>query len=152
MTTTDDIVLRPAVSFAFLQVLPLILFSLTFLLLAWYLSPYFIFFSIPVCAAAGYRMWYIRSMQYLISREYIRLTRGLLFKRVDQLEMYRIKDFIITQPFSLQLLRLMNLTLKSTDTENAVITFHGIPFSEITDTIRERVQEARHGNNIYEIN
>jgi uncharacterized membrane protein YdbT with pleckstrin-like domain len=152
MTTTDDLVLRPAVSFAFLQVFPLILLSLTFLLLAWYLSPYFVFFSMAVCAIAGYRMWYIRSIRYLITGEYIRLTRGLLFKREDRLEMYRIKDYIITQPLSLQILGLMNLTLISTDTANAVIVLAGIPLSDITDTIRERVQAARQAIRIFELN
>lgn len=152
MTTTDDISLKPQMSFAILKILPLVFLALIFLLLAWYLSPYFVFFSFIVCAVAIYQMWSIRSFEYLISMEYIRLTRGIFFKRVDQLEMYRIKDFIITQPLSLQLLRLMNLTLKSTDTENSVITLTGIPLSGITDTIRDRVQQARHSNNIYELN
>jgi uncharacterized membrane protein YdbT with pleckstrin-like domain len=152
MTTNDDIMLRPAVSFAFFKVLPLILFALTFLLLAWYLSPYFVFFSIMICGVALYRMCYIRSFRYLISLEYIRISRGILFKREDRLEMYCIKDYIITQPISLQLLHLMNLTLKSKDSENAVITLAGIPSSAITDTIRERVQRARHTHNIYELN
>ena len=152
MTQTDDILLRPAFIFAFLKALPLTLLAVTFLLLAWWLSPYFILFSFFMCGAAWYRMLYIRSFQYLISTEYIRFTRGLFFKRVDQLEMYRIKDYIITQSFILQLFRLMNLTLKSTDPENPVIMLAGIAESDITDTIRNRVQQARHNNNIYELN
>jgi uncharacterized membrane protein YdbT with pleckstrin-like domain len=152
MTDTDDIVLKPAVSYAFLKVLPLIFLAQTFLSLAWYLSPCFILFSFVACLAAGYRLLYIRSLQYLISKEYIRLTEGLLFKRIDYLEMYRVKDYIIKQSLSLQLLRLIHLTLKSTDLENPTITLTGIPDSEITNRIRERVQQARRKNNIYEIN
>jgi hypothetical protein len=60
--------------------------------------------------------------------------------------------YIITQSFILQLFRLMYLTLKSTDPENPVIQFQGIPESTITDTIRDRVQEARKNNKIYELN
>ena len=149
---TDDILLRPAFIFAFLKALPLTLLAVTFLLLAWWLSPYFIFLGLFICGAAWYRLLYIRNFQYLISKEYIRFSRGIFFKRVDQLEMYRIKDYIITQSFILQLFGLMNLTLKSTDPENPVISLTGIVESDITDKIRERVQKARHDNNIYELN
>jgi uncharacterized membrane protein YdbT with pleckstrin-like domain len=152
MTHNDDILLRPAMLFAFLKTLPLILLAITFLLLAWWLSPYFIVFSLGVCGVAWYRLLYIRSFQYLVTTEYIRMTRGLFFKRVDQLEMFRVKDYIITQSFILQLFKLMYLTLKSTDPENPVIQFQGIPESTITDTIRDRVLFARKNNNIYELN
>jgi uncharacterized membrane protein YdbT with pleckstrin-like domain len=152
MMQNDDILLKPAMLFAFLKALPLILLAITFLLLAWWLSPYFILFSLAICGVAWYRLLYIRSFQYLITAEYIRLTRGIFFKRVDQVEMFRVKDYIITQSFILQLFRLMYLTLKSTDPENPVIQFTGIPESAITDTIRDRVQEARKNNKIYELN
>jgi uncharacterized membrane protein YdbT with pleckstrin-like domain len=152
MTQNDDILLKPAMLFAFLKALPLMLLAITFLLLAWWLSPYFILFSLAVCGVAWYRLLYIRSFRYLITTEYIRMTRGIFFKRVDQLEMFRVKDYIITQSFILQLFKLMYLTLKSTDPENPIIQFIGIPESAITDTIRDRVQQARHHNNIYELN
>ena len=152
MTQNDDILLRPAFIFAFLKALPLILLAIIFLLLAWWLSPYFILFSIVVCGVAWYRMLYLRSFHYLISSEYIRFTRGIFFMRVDQIEMFRIKDYIITQSFLLQVFGLMVLTLKSTDPENPVISLTGIPVSDITDTLRDRVQQARHDNNIYELN
>jgi len=152
MTHTDDIILKPAFSFAFLKALPLVLLSLTLLFLAWRLSPYFILFSFVVCLAAWYRILYIRTIEYLVTTEYIRISRGIFFKRVDQLEMYRIKDYVMMQPFSLQLFRLMDLLLKSTDPENPQVWLRGIPESGIIDTIRDRVQEARKHNNIYEVN
>jgi uncharacterized membrane protein YdbT with pleckstrin-like domain len=152
MTQNDDIVLKPAFLFAFLKVLPLVLLAITFLLLAWWLSPYFILFSLIVCGAAWYRILYLRSFQYLVTTEYIRITYGIFFKRIDQAEMFRVRDFIITQSFVLQLFKLMNLTLVSTDHSNQIIYLQGIPESDIVDTIRDRVQEARHHNNIYELN
>jgi len=129
-----------------------VLLSLTLLFLAWRLSPYFILFSFVVCLAAWYRILYIRTIEYLVTTEYIRISRGIFFKRVDQLEMYRIKDYVMMQPFSLQLFRLMDLLLKSTDPENPQVWLRGIPESGIIDTIRDRVQEARKHNNIYEVN
>jgi hypothetical protein len=66
--------------------------------------------------------------------------------------MYRIKDYVMMQPLSLRLFRLMDLLLKSTDPENPMIWLRGIPESGIIDTIRDRVQEARKHNQIYEVN
>ena len=152
MTQNDDILLKPTMLFAFLKAFPLILLAITFLLLAWWLSTYFILFSLGVCSATWYRLLYIRSFQYLITAEYIKLTRGIFFKRIDQIEMFRVKDYIITQSFMLQICKLMCLTLKSTDPENPVIQLKGIPESDLIDTLRERVLAARKNNNIYELN
>jgi uncharacterized membrane protein YdbT with pleckstrin-like domain len=152
MIKNNEILLRPAMSFAFLKILPLTLLSLTFLLLAWYLSPFFLLFSFVVMAAACYRLLYIRRCSYLITPEEIKTTSGIFFRRTDYMEMYRIKDYIVTRPFMLQVFGLMNVTLRSTDAENPVLLLSGIPASEIIETIREYVQEARKNNNIYEIN
>jgi uncharacterized membrane protein YdbT with pleckstrin-like domain len=152
MTQNDEILLRPAMLFAFLKVLPLITLAIIFLLLAWWLSPYFIVFSMVVCGFAWYRLLYIRSFKYQVTAEYILLTQGIFFKRIDQVELFRVKDYIITQLFIMQICKLMYLTLKSTDAENATIRFQGIPESNIIENIRDRVLEARKSNNIYELN
>jgi uncharacterized membrane protein YdbT with pleckstrin-like domain len=152
MTPKDKITLRPAISYALLSVVPLIILALLFLALAWILSPSFILFSLIVLLFTWYRLLYIRSSRYEVNDGYIRFSKGLFLKRTEHLEMYRIKDYIQTQTFTMQLLRLMNLTLKGTDPENPSITMTGIPVSDIIDDLRERVQQARVANNIYEIN
>ncbi|SEN02406.1 PH domain-containing protein [Mucilaginibacter gossypiicola] len=152
MTHQDDIKLKPSVIFAFIKVLPLLALALTFLFLAWQLSAYFIVFSLAFTGLAWYRVLYLRNYEYLIGKEYIRISRGIFFKRIDQVEMYRIKDYIITQSFILQIFRLMDVTLKSTDIENPVIQLRGISLSDIIETIRERVQDARKINKIIELN
>jgi len=126
--------------------------ALVFLLLAWCLSPFFLFFSIILVGMAWYRFMYIRTSTYTISAEVIRISRGIFFKRTDQLEMFRIKDYIVTQSFLMQLFHLMDLTLKGTDPENPVIWLRGIPESNMVDTIRNHVNEARQHNRLYEIN
>jgi len=152
MTSTPEIRLRPALAYAVMKISPLILLSLTLLWLAWNLSPCFVGFSFAVLLAAGYRLLYIRSLVWLITPEELKISSGILFKRADRIEMYRIKDYIITQSFLLQLFRLMTLTLKSTDAETPVVQLPGICESEIIDIIREHVQQARKNNHIYEIN
>lgn len=152
MEHPEIIQLRPAGIFAFFKIFPLILCAIGFLLLAWGYWPYLIGLSLLCVLLAFYRFIYIRNIQYEISPEIIRITRGLFFKRVDQVELFRVKDYILTQSFLLQLFRLMDLELKSTDPINPVIWLRGIPYSDLTDTIRSHVQSARQDNRVYEIN
>jgi uncharacterized membrane protein YdbT with pleckstrin-like domain len=147
-----NIQLRPTAIYAFMKCLPLILLAAIFLFLSWKLSPSFIWFSFAATIISLYCYLYIRRLTYLITCDYIRISKGIFFKRVGQVELYRVKDYIITQPPVIQLFRLMNVTLKSTDSENPVVTMKGIPRSDLIDEIRARVQEARKNNKIYEIN
>ena len=148
----NEIILKPAIIFAFLKTLPLVGLGLVFLSFAWWLSPLFLFFSLGLIGMAWYRFIFIRTCLYVVTSEVIRIRRGIFFKRTDQVELYRLKDYIVTQPFLLQLFGLIDLTLKGTDPENPVIWLRGIPETDIVDTIRDRVQDARGHNRIYEIN
>jgi len=146
------ITIRPARIFAFVHVLAFMLCSLGFLLLAWHLWPGLVWVSLLSALFGFYRFCFIRCVCYTITPEIIRIRRGIFFKRTDQVELYRVKDYILTQPFLLQICGLMNLTLKSTDPENPVIWLRGIPASDLVDTLRGYVQQARLNNKIYEIN
>jgi uncharacterized membrane protein YdbT with pleckstrin-like domain len=155
ITPTDEpqvLEIRPAASFAFIKILPLVFVSVGLLLIAYRIFPALTWLSVAVMVFAFYRFLYIRRIVYLITPEIIRLTRGIFFKRTDTVEMYRIKDYILTRPMIFQIFRLMDLTLKTTDPENPTIWLRGIPLSDLTDTIRTHVQEARQHNRIYEIN
>jgi uncharacterized membrane protein YdbT with pleckstrin-like domain len=152
LNTPQVISLRPAAVFAFLKVFPLILCTLGFLFLAWWIYPVFIWFSLLTLAMAIYRFTYIRRISYWVTPEFVRISRGIFFKRTDQVELFRVKDYILTQSFLLQVFCLMDLELRSTDPVNPVIWLRGIPHSNLVDTIREHVQEGRQHNRIYEIN
>jgi len=144
--------IRPAAVFAFVHVMAFTLCSIGFLLLAWRYWPGLVWISLLSAVFGFYRFLFIRSVCYTITPEIIRIRRGIFFKRTDQVELYRVKDYILTQPFLLQVCGLMNLTLKSTDPENPVIWLRGIPASDLVDTLRGYVQQARLNNKIYELN
>jgi uncharacterized membrane protein YdbT with pleckstrin-like domain len=148
----EMIVVRPATLFAFIKVFPFILCALGFLLLAWRYYPPLSIFSLLAAMIGCYRFFYIRHIIYTITPEVIRITRGLCFKRTDQVELFRVKDYVQTQSFLLQLFSLMDLMLRTTDPVNPVIWLRGIPLSDIVDTIRAHVLETRQHNRIYEIN
>jgi len=147
-----DIQLRPSPIFAFFHIIAFISCAIAFLWLANRYYPTLIWFSLFSMAFGIYRYIFIRRVIYLVTPQYIRITRGIFFKTIDTIELFRVKDYIITEPFLLQIFRLMDLHLKTTDPENPVIWLRGIPQSNIIDIIRERVLESRQHNRIFEIN
>ena len=144
--------IRPAVIFAFIKISGLLLAAAGFLLLAWRYFPVLIWLSLAIMLFAAYRYLYIRRIRYLITPEYLQVNRGLFFRQVDTVELFRVKDYTLTQPFVLQIFKLMDLHLKTTDPENPEVWLRGIPLSDLVEQLRERVLETRQHNRIYEIN
>ncbi|MGP2550166.1 PH domain-containing protein [Mucilaginibacter rubeus] len=134
-----------------MKALPYLLTAIALLFSAWRFSPCLIWLSLAACVVALYKLCLIRCRRFLISGEFIRVTTGILFKRTDQLEMFRIKDFIVTQSLLFQIFKLMDLTLITTDATSKICRLTGIPASDLLDTIRMRVQDARKNNAIWEI-
>ncbi|WP_114941281.1 PH domain-containing protein [Mucilaginibacter endophyticus] len=145
------ITIRPAAVFAFMHLLTFILASLGFLLLAWRCWPELVWISLSSAVYGLYRFCFLRSVCYTVSPETICIRRGVFFKRTDQVALYRMKDYVLTQPFLLQLFYLMNVKLKSTDPENPIIWLRGIPASDLLDTLRGYVQQARLNNKVYDV-
>jgi len=132
--------------------LPTIICALAFAWLANSYFPGFMWFSLFTMIFGIYRYIAIRRVIYLVTPQYIRITKGLFFKQIDMVELFRIKDYAITEPLLFQVFKLMDVHLKTTDPGNPVLWLRGIPQSDIIDTIRERVLESRQHNRIYEIN
>jgi uncharacterized membrane protein YdbT with pleckstrin-like domain len=148
---SDNITLKPAVIFAIIKISPFLLSAIPATLLAYRYQPLFIFLCIILLLFALYRYIYIRRAIYLVTPVYIRVTTGILFKRTDTVELFRVKDYIITQPPFLQILNLMDLQLKTTDPENPILWLRGIPQTNIIDTLRDRILNSRNKNHIIEI-
>lgn len=147
-----DFLIKPSPIFALIKIFPLLLLTTFFLVIATKYCPSMIWISILLGLFSLYRLIYIRHVIYLVTTQYIRVSRGLFFKRVDTIELFRVKDYIVTEPFLLQLFRLMDVHLKTTDPENPILWITGIPQSDLIDIIRSRVLETRKRNVIYELN
>jgi uncharacterized membrane protein YdbT with pleckstrin-like domain len=134
---------KPAVLFAFFKICPFLLAALGFLWMAWHYWPGMLWLSVAASVIALYRYIYIRRIRYTITGEYLQVTRGVLFRRLDTVELFRVKDYILTQSVLLQILRLMDLRLITTDPVNPQVWLRGIPLSGLIEQLRERVLTAR---------
>jgi len=148
----ENIEIKPAALFAFFKIIPFLIAAMGFLWLAWHYWPALIWLAAASATFAVYRYLYVRRIRYIITTEYLQVSRGLFFRRIDTIELFRVKDYTLEQPLLLQILRLMDLQLFTTDPINPIVWLRGIPRSDLVETLRERVLETRRNNRIYEIN
>jgi len=148
----ETVILRPALSFAILKSINLIIFSIMILLLSVYFNFQPIAFAaiVPIILFV-YRIIYWRMVKYEISSTQIKYTRGVFHIKMDFLEMYRIKDFEQRQSLVMRLLNIMHINLMTSDITHPVLELKGIPKSNMLDILRRLVQKSRKENRVYEV-
>jgi membrane protein YdbS with pleckstrin-like domain len=109
--------------------------------------------AVPLCAIhlawVTLRVW---STHYTFTNQRVRVTKGLLSKNVQEIELYRVKDTSATQTLFQRLLRLGNIEILSGDAENPDITVYYIPRAmEIREQIRHDVLYLRQRLNVREL-
>ncbi|MDB9836022.1 PH domain-containing protein [Flavobacteriaceae bacterium] len=155
MNLNNEIQLSPMLGYALLK--PgyiLIIFFLFLFINTEYLdlTNYRIFFCVPLLCLYSYRVLYIKTTQYLITKEQIHYRRGIFNLEIDYIELYRVKDFKIRKPFFLRLISGMEVILDTSDKSHPLIRIQGIKTSNLTDTIRDRVEENRMNKRVFEVN
>lgn len=104
-------------------------------LLFWLVIPVFI---------AVWKWLVLRNTRYELTTERLRIRQGVLNKELDELELYRVRDYRLEQPFCLRLFSLGNITLRSSDTSHPFIVLRAIRDGEaVREQIRTHVEECR---------
>lgn len=106
----------------------------------WYLSCLLI---LPIPFALW--RWILRRTYVMeITTERIRLTQGILSKRTDEVELYRVRDLTFLQPFALRLFGCGNLVLNTGDTTTPVVTLPAVPAdATLRDALRNAIEACR---------
>ena len=146
------IILKPSFSYALLRCFGLMVISCLILFAAIYfeLSIILMGISLPTLMML-YRIIYWRRIKYELTTNQIKYSRGVLSRRVDFLEMYRIKDFDQKQSLIMNILGIMHIRLMTSDISHPMLELKGIPVSNITDVIRQLVEKSRKENRVYAI-
>lgn len=99
-----------------------------------------------------YRYLYLRRIRYDITAEQLVCERGILLRKVDYMELYRIVDFQEKQSILQQLCGLKTVNILSMDRNTPRLDLLGMRRSEgIVALIRERVEYNKRKKGIYEI-
>jgi hypothetical protein len=93
---------------------------------------------------ALWRWLHRRSQRIEITSERVRVTQGIMSKRTDELELYRVRDITFLQPFILGLFGRGNLQLNTDDVTTPVVVLPCIPSDQtLRDQVRKAVESCR---------
>lgn len=93
-----------------------------------------------------------KATKYIITNERIRILKGLLVRRIVDLELYRVKDISLEVPFYLKMVGLGNINLVTSDPSNPYISLEAIDkLDELEENIRFHVERRRAEKNVQEI-
>ena len=82
--------------------------------------------------------------RYQVTTERIHFRHGILSRKTDELELYRVRDYVLVEPFFLRLFGLGNIVLSTTDESNRTLTIQAVPqIQSLRDQIRKHVEVCR---------
>ena len=91
-----------------------------------------------------YKWLIIHNNKYKVTTERIFFTSGIFSKKTDALELYRVKDLDMYEPFWQRIFKLGNIEIDSADQTNPKFYLKAIPHpSKLIDDIRKNVELRR---------
>lgn len=85
-----------------------------------------------------------RCRVYEITTERIKITRGVFSRQTEQLELYRLRDYTLVEPFWLRMFGLGNILLTTADDSSPSLTIEAVPEAgALRDQIRKHVELRR---------
>ncbi len=124
------------------QVVNLGIFVVCFLL-AWLIVPIFV---------AAARFLSVHFTRYRLTSERLELVSGVLSRRMEQLELYRVKDMSVEEPLLLRLFGLGNVVLRTSDRSHPVFTLRAVPeCTLLRDNLRGLVEKRRDHKRVREL-
>lgn len=124
------------------QVVNIIPFILSVLFI-WLIFPLFIIL----------RKWLVtKTTTYELTNQRLTTRSGVFNKTVDELELYRIKDHRLDQPFFLRIFSLGNIILDTSDKTHPTVVISAISnVDKIRGDIRTFVEERRDNKRVREV-
>lgn len=93
-----------------------------------------------------------RSTVYELTTQRLRKTSGVFSKQLDELELYRVKDSTLEQPFVLRLFGLGNVMIVSSDATMPEVRINGIADAfDVREKLRVAVEGERDRKRVREV-
>jgi uncharacterized membrane protein YdbT with pleckstrin-like domain len=90
------------------------------------------------------RWWITRSTSYELTTQRFKIRRGILNRKLDELELFRVRDYSMEQPFFLRLFHLGNITLMTSDATSPTVVLRAIhDIEDVHEKLRTAVQNER---------
>lgn len=115
------------------------------------LSGLFVWLIVPIFFAVA-RYLQTKNKVYELTNERLKITEGVFSKISDSLELYRVKDIEVRQPFFSRLLGVENISVNTSDASSPFVFLEAIPIAVgLGDKIRNNVEIIRAQKRVREI-
>jgi uncharacterized membrane protein YdbT with pleckstrin-like domain len=109
-----------------------------------FLSPWVLAGLPIVLAFAGWKWIQLRCRVYELTNERLRVSHGVITRHTEELELYRVVDVSLVEPFFLRWLGLGNVVITTNDRSTPVITIPAIhSVRELREQLRTHVESCR---------
>ena len=86
----------------------------------------------------------LKNTRYELTTQRLRVRRGVLNKELEELELYRVRDYRLEQPLILRMFALGNISITTTDVSQPVVILRAVRESEqVREQIRNHVEQCR---------
>lgn len=86
----------------------------------------------------------LQFLTYEITSERIKVTKGILSRRTDELELYRVKDTSLIEPLLLRMFGVGNILIITIDAGNPNLELNGIRDAKnVREQLRDSIEECR---------
>ncbi len=88
--------------------------------------------------------------KYRITTQRVIIERGLFNKTLDQLDLYRISDFVVERPFGQRIMGTGNIRLKTLEKANPEVDLVNVPTDVVAlyEKLRMAVENSRHQRSV----
>ena len=94
----------------------------------------------------------MKNTKYELTTERIRTRHGILNKETDELELYRVRDYKLDQPFFLRMFSLGNIVLETSDRSHPTGIFAAVPNGgPLREQLRTCVEACRTKKGVREV-
>jgi uncharacterized membrane protein YdbT with pleckstrin-like domain len=98
------------------------------------------------------RWWMTKSTSYELTTQRLKISSGILNRKLDELELFRVKDYAMDQPLALRLVGLGNLTLITSDATSPTVAIRAIAnVEDVREKLRTAVQAERDRKRVREM-
>ncbi|GEP41829.1 PH domain-containing protein [Brevifollis gellanilyticus] len=98
------------------------------------------------------RWWVTKCTHYELTTQRLKISTGVLNRQLDELELFRVKDYAMDQPLALRLVGLGNLTLVTSDASTPTVAMRAIAnVEDVREKLRTAVQAERDRKRVREM-
>jgi uncharacterized membrane protein YdbT with pleckstrin-like domain len=110
-------------------------------LLVWW--GFLLLLPVPIGIAA-WKWLELKCRVYEVTTERIKVTRGIFSRRTDEMELYRVKDLTLIEPFFFRLFGLGSVIMTTNDASTPTLTIHAVKrVKELREQLRLAVEVCR---------